>query len=152
MSGRLRRIRRIAELRERELEQAQQVLSERRGEEDVALEAAKVARAAVGRAEDARRRLASEGGEIESFQAADDWYGTLVERYQAAVASAYAAHQATERARARVAQSKMQLEQIETLQTRVESVEQRAAQRAERRSEDEIAARMASRRAHSQRT
>jgi hypothetical protein len=146
MNPRLRRIGRILEHRQKELDDRVAALSEVKGREARARTEADLARARQAAAETSRRELAARGSDAQSFMEAEEWLATATTRSHMAWAEVLKLRQEVSAVQATVMVAKMKLRQAEQLSARVTAVERKVADQKERKRDDEVAARIAQRR------
>jgi flagellar export protein FliJ len=147
MSPRQRRIQRILDHRQKELDERAGVLAAVRAKETAAVREADAADARAREAADARRKLALTGADVLSFLEAEEWLVSTARRAERAWALVVGVRREVEKAQAVVVQARTKLKQAEQLAARVALGERRLADRRERRRDDETAARIAQRKA-----
>jgi flagellar export protein FliJ len=145
MNDRARRIAKIVELRQKELDDAVLALAERRAIEERASALVEQSTSELRAAEARRRALAESGAEARSFLETEEWIASLSIRRSRAFAALSAAQAATRQSQERVFGARNRLRQVELMSERVANAERVVESRAERRRDDEAAARMARR-------
>jgi hypothetical protein len=145
MSPRARRIARILEHRQKELDERAGVLAAVRAREAAAVAEAEATDALASAARDARRKLAETGSDVLSFLEAEEWLVSTARRAERAWAFVAAVRREVEKAQAVVVQARTKLKQAEQLAARVALAERKLDDRRERRRDDEAAARIAHR-------
>jgi flagellar export protein FliJ len=148
MSPRARRIQRILEHRQKELDERAGALAAVRAREAAAVAEAEATDALAQAATDARRKLAETGSDVFSFLEAEEWLVSTTRRAERAWASVAAVRHEVEKAQAIVLQARTKLKQAEHLAARVALGERKLEDRRERRRDDEASARIAHRAAH----
>jgi hypothetical protein len=147
MSPRARRIARILEHRQKELDERAGLLTAARVKEAAAVAEADAADARVREAAEARRKLAETGADVLSFLDAEEWLVSTARRAERAWAFVVGVRREVEKAQAVVVQARTKLKQAEQLAARVALSERKLDDRRERRRDDEAAARIAQRKA-----
>ena len=147
MSPRQRRIQRILEHRQKELDDRAGVLAAVRAREAAAVAEADAADTAARDAADARRKLAETGSDVLGFLEAEEWLVSTARRAERAWAFVASLRREVEKAQAVVIQARTKLKQAEQLAARVALTERRLDDRRERRRDDEASARIAQRKA-----
>jgi flagellar export protein FliJ len=145
MNDRAHRIARIVELRQKELDGVVLALAEQRANEDRARLLVEQAINDLGAAEARRRALAESGAEARAFLETEEWITSLSIRRRRAAAALSDAQAATRASQEKVFGAKNRLRQVELMSVRLASAERVIRLRAERRRDDEAAARMARR-------
>jgi hypothetical protein len=147
MSPRRRRIARILDHRQKELDARVAALAEVRAREARALAEAEAAALLAREAEASRRELAERGSDARTFLEAEDWLSTTARRAQRSWAGVIAVREEVAAVQTTVLDARMKLKQAEQLASRVAAAERLVEERRERRRDDEDAARIAQRRA-----
>lgn len=136
---RARRLTRIAELRQRELDQEAAQLARARAAEKAAqdklVEAERIAAAALA----SRANLAESASSAAEWTARESWLATQRANAQRASEQRLQAAQAVDKARESVVKMRVRVRGLETLVERVQASEREAQAQAERKFEDEIA-------------
>jgi hypothetical protein len=145
MTPRRRRIARILEHRQKELDARVAALAEVRAREARAVAEADAAAALAREAESARRELAERGSDAATFLEAEDWLSTTARRAHRAWGAVLAVREEIGAVQATVLGARMKLKQAEQLDARVAAAERLVEDRRERRRDDEDAARIAQR-------
>jgi len=147
MSPRQRRIQRILEHRQKELDERAGVLAAVRMKEAAAVADADAADVRAREAATARRALAEKGADVLSFIEAEEWLVATARRAERAWAFVVGIRREVEKAQAVVVQARTKLKQAEQLAARVALSERKLDERRERRRDDEAAARITQRKA-----
>jgi len=145
MSPRARRIARILEHRQKELDERAGTLAAVRAREAAAVAEAEATDALARAATDARRKLAETGADVLTFLEAEEWLVSTTRRAERAWALVAAVRREVEKAQAIVVQARTKLKQAELLAARVALAERKLDDRRERRRDDEASARIAHR-------
>ncbi|HLK35893.1 MAG TPA: flagellar export protein FliJ [Polyangiaceae bacterium] len=136
---RARRLTRIAELRQRELDQEAAHLARARAAERAAQDKLAEAEALAAAALAARANLASGATSAADWTAQESWLATQRANAQRASESRMHASQAVDKARESVVKMRVRVRGLETLVERVQASEREAQAQADRRFEDEVA-------------
>ena len=147
MSPRRRRIQKILEHRQKELDDRAVVLTAARAKEAVAVREAEASDEAARGAADAKRKLGEKGAGILDFIEAEEWLRTTARRAERAWVAVARIRTEVSAAQTQVVAARTKLKQAEQLAARVELTERRQTDRRERRRDDEAAARIAQRKA-----
>ena len=142
-NARRRRVRRVLELRENELNEEAAGLAAARSAENAAKSAAEAADRELEAVSERRRELAGGVLDARRWLEEDDWHRDRDSQRQLAVADAVRAEAVTNDARGRVLQAQTRLKQAEVLSERLAAADRAAEERSDRRSEDEVSARLA---------
>jgi hypothetical protein len=145
MTPRRRRIERILEHRQKELDEASAVLSAVRAREAAAAAEAEATDERAKEAAEARRRLADKGSGVTEFIEAEEWLYATSRRAERAYTVLLGVRREVEKVQAVVAAARTKLKQAEQLAARIALQEKKLDDRRERRRDDEAAARIAHR-------
>lgn len=140
MSPRRGRVKRIIEVREKQLDEKVKAL---RASEAAAEEAARAkadAEVRLAEAAEERNRLASGTSDLQSWIEANEWLQARAALVELARRKVDSASQAVEVARTHVSSAHADVRRMEALSTRIEKQEKITEDRRERRQDDEIAA------------
>jgi hypothetical protein len=146
MTPRRRRIGRILDHRQKELDGRVGALVEVRAREARAVAEAEAADQQARAAEASRRELAERGSDAATFLEAEEWLSTTARRAHRAWSGVLAIREEIVAVQATVLEARMKLKQAEQLASRVAAAERLVDERRERRRDDEDAARIAQRR------
>ena len=147
MTPRRRRIQKILEHRQKELDDRAVVLTAARAKEAVVVREAEAADETARAAADAKRKLGEKGAGILDFVEAEEWLRTTARRAERAWVVVARIRTEVSAAQTEVVAARTKLKQAEQLGARVDLVERRQADKKERRRDDEAAARIAQRKA-----
>jgi hypothetical protein len=146
LSPRRRRIEKIVQHRQKELDERVQALAAQKAKEAAAVARAEVADLAVKEAELRRRELGEKGSDAQTFLEAGEWLDASSREAVRQWVRVRMEKEQTARVQQTVVVTKMKMKQAEHLSTRVATSEQKLAERKERRRDDEDAARIAQQR------
>jgi flagellar export protein FliJ len=147
VTPRRRRIQKILEHRQKELDDKAVVLNAVRAKEAVAVKEAEAAAETAREATEAKRALSEKGAGILDFIEAEEWLRTTARRAERAWSAVARIRKEVSAAQEQVIAARTKLKQAEQLAARVELTERRQADKKERRRDDEAAARIAQRKA-----
>lgn len=139
MDARRKRIRRLQELREREVHRAVAELHRLQVLLTAAEEREREARSAIVEAEQERRALSSRASSPSEYTAWEGWLDSLSLKHGEALRALREAKLAAARQRAQVQQVRVAAKQIERLALRLQAREQAHDLKVERRLDDELA-------------
>ncbi|MGE0326277.1 MAG: flagellar export protein FliJ [Polyangiaceae bacterium] len=143
MSARSKRFQRLAELRKRELDEAAGKLQRAAEELRMLTREVEALEARLAQAVQQRAELVSSGAEAQDFVIADNWQRTQQQKLNLAKREQQQAEQLYLRAQAMVIQARAKVKAMETLKERADQEHQRMLDVAERKLEDDFAARVA---------
>lgn len=140
MSPRRARVRRVIEVREKQLDERVKTLRVSEQAEADAAREAEQAQARLLQAAEERQRLTERAADVQSWIEANEWLAARSALVELARKQAEKATAAVSDARTHVTMAHADVRRVELLSDRIESQEKVAAERAERRLDDEIAA------------
>jgi flagellar export protein FliJ len=140
MSQRKKRLKKLIELRENEVEQRLVRLAEQRASEDRAQKALLLQVEEEKKAEERRLTAISTAFDVKSLNQENDWLVTCGRRRELAEREVVKARRAVADAQNQVLKAKNELKKIELLAQRVEAEDKVRAERTEQRFSDELAA------------
>ncbi|MGC4092256.1 MAG: flagellar export protein FliJ [Polyangiaceae bacterium] len=140
MSQRKKRLQKLIELRDREVEQRLIRLAEQRAAEEKAVQSLAAETEQVARAEERRLIAISKNFDVKILNQENDWLMTCGQRRDLAERQVALARRAVSEAMAQVVKAKNERKKIELLAERVEAEEKVRAERTEQRLSDELAA------------
>ncbi|MFZ5894319.1 MAG: flagellar export protein FliJ [Myxococcota bacterium] len=140
MSQRKKRLKKLIELREHEVEQRLIRLAEQRASEDRAQKTLSLEVEQYARAEDRRLTAISQAFDVKVLNQENDWLVTCGRRRELAEREVLRARRAVAEAQGQLLKAKNELKKIELLAQRVEAEEKVRAERSEQRLSDELAA------------
>lgn len=143
MSARSKRFQRLAELRKRELDEAAAKLQLAAEELRRLTHEVETLESRLVQAVQQRAQLVSSGAEAQDFVIADNWQRAQQQKLGLAKREQLQAEQAYLRAQARVIESRAKVKAMETLKERADQEHLRMLEVAERKLEDDFAARVA---------
>ncbi|MEZ4369957.1 MAG: flagellar FliJ family protein [Polyangiaceae bacterium] len=143
MSARSKRFQRLAELRKRELDEAAGKLQRAAEELRMLTREVETLEVRLAQAVQQRAELVSSGAEAQDFVIADNWQRTQQQKLSLAKREQQQAEQLYLRAQATVIQARAKVKAMETLKERADQEHQRMLDVAERKLEDDFAARVA---------
>jgi hypothetical protein len=147
LSPRRRRIEKIVQHRQKELDERVAELATQKAKEAAAVARFEAADRAVKEAEVRRRELGEQGSDAQTFLEAGEWLAASAREATRQWAHVRRERDISAKVQQTVVAAKMKMKQAEHLATRVATSEQKLAERKERRRDDEDAARIAQRRA-----
>lgn len=140
MSPRRARVRRVIEVREKQLDERVKTLRVSEQAEADAAREAEQAQARLVEAAEERHRLTERAADVQSWIEANEWLAARSALVDLARRQAEKATAAVTDARTHVTAAHADVRRVELLSDRIENQEKVAAERAERRLDDEIAA------------
>ena len=143
MSARSKRFQRLAELRKRELDEAAGRLQLAAEELKRLTREVETLETRLAQAVQQRAQLVSSGAEAQDFVIADNWQRAQQQKLAMAKRDQLQAEQAYVRAQARVIEARAKVKAMETLKERADQEHLRMLEVAERKLEDDFAARVA---------
>lgn len=143
MSARSKRFQRLAELRKRELDEAAGRLQLAAEELKRLTREVETLETRLAQAVQQRAQLVSSGAEAQDFVIADNWQRAQQQKLAMAKREQLQAEQAYVRAQARVIEARAKVKAMETLKERADQEHLRMLEVAERKLEDDFAARVA---------
>jgi flagellar export protein FliJ len=140
MSQRKKRLKKLIELRERELSQRLKELAEKRAAEERAAKSLALEAEQVAKAEERRMSAISRAFDVKSLNQETDWLVTCGRRRDLAEREVARERRAVSEAQGQVMKAKNELKKIELLGQRVEAEDRVRTERSEQRLSDELAA------------